>query len=74
MIKIAMSRVYDCIQQSGLVSRMLLQVHDELLFDLASGEEDALQEIVVREMQNAMDLGVPIVVDVGVGQNWLEAH
>ena len=53
---------------------MVLQIHDELLFDAPIGEVDRVKEIVVREMSGALDLGVPLDVSVGVGNNWLEAH
>ena len=53
---------------------MLLQVHDELVFDVPKDEVDALQTMVKREMENAFSLDVPLVVDIGIGTNWLEAH
>jgi DNA polymerase-1 len=53
---------------------MLLQVHDELVFDLHRKEEDAVREIVETSMKEALQLKVPIVVDSGIGENWLEAH
>ncbi len=53
---------------------MVLQVHDELLFDLFAPEEKAVHEVVEEKMKNAIPLEVPIVVEIGVGQNWLEAH
>lgn len=74
MIKIAMNRIHAEIQERSLQSRMLLQVHDELVFTQAAGEGDALQELVVQAMQQAMPLNVPVQVDTGTGANWLEAH
>jgi DNA polymerase-1 len=53
---------------------MILQVHDELVFDVPKEEKDVLAKIVKIEMENAMKLEVPLVVDLGVGKNWLEAH
>ena len=53
---------------------MILQIHDELLFDTPRGEVERVREIVKREMEGAMNLGVPLEVSVGVGGNWLEAH
>jgi DNA polymerase-1 len=53
---------------------MILQVHDELLFDAHKEEVEALKKLVVTEMENAMQLIVPIKAEVGVGENWLEAH
>jgi DNA polymerase-1 len=53
---------------------MILTVHDELVFDAPAGEVEALQEIAVQEMENAMHLTVPLKVDTGSGKNWSEAH
>ena len=53
---------------------MILQVHDELVFDVLKTELDAVKEIVIREMQNAAILKVPLIVECGIGANWLEAH
>jgi len=53
---------------------MLLQVHDELVFDVPKKEETELRELVEEKMRTAISLAVPIVVEVGVGKNWLEAH
>jgi DNA polymerase-1 len=55
-------------------SKMLLQVHDELVFDVPKEEIDALQTMVKTEMENAFSIDVPLVVDIGIGNNWLEAH
>ena len=53
---------------------MLLQVHDELVFDVPKEEVDDLKTMVKSEMENAFDIDVPLVVDIGIGNNWLEAH
>jgi DNA polymerase I len=74
MIKIAMARVHRQLCSRALKTRMLLQVHDELVFDLYAPEEQEVREIVAQEMRGAIPLDVPIVVDIGVGRNWLEAH
>ncbi len=74
MIKIAMIRIDEAIRRKKLRGRMLLQVHDELVFEVPKGEEASLEGIVRENMQNAMSLVVPLKVDVGVGKNWLEAH
>ncbi|HTY60313.1 MAG TPA: DNA polymerase I [Bacteroidota bacterium] len=74
MIKIAMIRLDASIRQKKLKSRMLLQVHDELVFEVPLGEENKMERLVTEGMQNAMPLSVPIKVDVGTGTNWLEAH
>ena len=74
MIKIAMVRVQNSINKTGLESRMLLQVHDELVFDLHPDEEKALRKIVTDGMVGALELACPIEVEIGIGENWLEAH
>ena len=74
MIKLAMVGVHQALSEGGFKTKMILQVHDELLFDMAIEEEDKIKEIVVEEMQNALPMEIPAVVDVGVGENWLEAH
>ena len=57
-----------------LHSKMLLQVHDELIFDLHPDEESPLKEIPKTEMVHAIDLNCPLEIDIGIGNNWLEAH
>ena len=74
MIKIAMGNIHREICQRGLKTRMLLTVHDELVFDVYKSEEDEVRGMVEEKMRNAIALEVPIVVEIGVGQNWLEAH
>ena len=74
MIKLAMTRVQSALNEGGFDTQMILQVHDELLFDMAIDEETEIKEMVVEEMKNALPLNVPITVDVGTGDNWLEAH
>ncbi len=74
MIKIAMVRVADWMRQEKLRSRMILQVHDELVFDAHRDEVDRLREKVRKLMTDALPLDVPMEVDTGVGENWLEAH
>ncbi len=72
LIKIAMVRVADALSKSGLGASMLLQVHDELVFEAPESEMDALAALVRSEMEGAAQLAVPLLVDVGVGSNWLE--
>ncbi|HVE78315.1 MAG TPA: DNA polymerase I [Gemmatimonadaceae bacterium] len=72
LIKIAMIRIADRMRAQGLASVMILQVHDELVFEAEPSELDALAELVRREMEHAATLSVPLVVDIGVGRNWLE--
>lgn len=74
IIKIAMIRIQNILESSGKRSKMILQVHDELVFDVYRPELEELQQMVIREMENACDLSVPLVVDYGTGKNWLEAH
>jgi DNA polymerase-1 len=76
MIKMAMVKVQAAIQKEGLRSRMILQVHDELVFDAYRDEADTLRALVLENMQSAMTLpnGVPVVAEAGIGENWLEAH
>ena len=72
LIKIAMIRIDDALRTRDLQSKMLLQVHDELVFEVMPAELDSVQEIVKHEMENAAQLSVPLVVDLGIGKNWLE--
>lgn len=73
LIKIAMLRIHDVLASGPLESRMLLQVHDELVFEVPEAEVEALSAMVKAEMEGATTLSVPLVVDVGVGKNWLTA-
>jgi DNA polymerase-1 len=73
VIKVAMLRVAAALESSGLRSRMLLQVHDELIFEVASGELDALRSLVKEAMSGAADLRVPLEVSTGTGLSWAEA-
>ncbi|MBE6307461.1 MAG: DNA polymerase I [Bacteroidales bacterium] len=74
VIKIAMTRIYNRIEREGLQARMILQVHDELNFDVPQHELEQLRQLVTEEMQNAYNLRVPLIADNGVADNWLEAH
>lgn len=73
LIKIAMIRVHRSLSHEGLASRMLLQVHDELIFELPAGEQTALSALVKREMEAAASLDVPLLVEMGVGDDWVAA-
>jgi DNA polymerase-1 len=73
IIKVAMLRVEKAIADEGLRSRMLLQVHDELVLEVAQGEREALETLVRREMAGAAQLSVPLEVSVGFGRTWNEA-
>jgi DNA polymerase-1 len=70
IMKLAMNRIGEKIATKGLNSRMLLQVHDELVFEVASGELETLRELVVHEMANVVELRVPLEVHVGIGKSW----
>jgi DNA polymerase-1 len=72
LIKIAMIRIDDGFRTKELQSKMLLQVHDELVFEVLPSEMDQVQELVKYEMEHAAQLSVPLVVDLGVGKNWLD--
>lgn len=75
MIKIAMIKINNEIQKRNLKSKMILQVHDELVFDMHKSENEILPQLVIDNMENAMPgLKVKIKVDTGIGNNWLEAH
>ena len=72
LIKVAMIRIDRAIRTRALRSRMLLQVHDELVFEVPSSELETIKQMVKHEMEHAAELSVPLVVDLGVGRNWLE--
>lgn len=74
MIKIAMARIQRQLETGGYATRMLLQVHDELVFDLLRDERQQVIPMIEREMREAMPLNVPVCVDIGIGENWLDAH
>lgn len=74
IIKIAMVTIHARLKQEHLRSQMIMQVHDELNFNVPSEELDRVREIVLYEMQNVVHLTVPLIADCGVGHNWLEAH
>ena len=74
IIKLAMIAIQKRLRQEKWNSKMLLQVHDELVFDVPKSEVDTLKTMVKTEMENAFQLEVPLVVDIGMGSHWLEAH
>jgi len=74
IIKRAMIRVYNSLQNSDITALMIMQVHDELVFEVAENQVDALSKLLHDEMESAADLNVPLLVDIGVGKNWDEAH
>jgi DNA polymerase-1 len=74
IIKLAMVRIHEQLKAQKLSTRMVLQVHDELVFDVPITEKEKVEELVRREMEQAFILDVPLLVDMGVGANWREAH
>ncbi|MCZ6766992.1 MAG: DNA polymerase I [bacterium] len=74
IIKVAMIRIDTKLRERGLDAMMILQVHDELVFDVPRGELDEVRELVRTEMESAVPLSVCLKVDMGTGQNWLDAH
>ena len=74
IIKIAMINIANEMDQKGLKSRMIMQVHDELVFNIKPNELDTMQELIKRNMENAYKGRVPLIVSAGIGNNWLEAH
>jgi DNA polymerase-1 len=74
IIKLAMIAIQSKLESENWKAKMLLQVHDELVFDVPKEEVEALQKMIKNEMENAFSLDVPLVVDMGIGTNWLEAH
>ena len=69
-----MVKVDRALKAENLRTKMVLQIHDELVFDTPREEVDRVKEIVRREMEGALDFGVPLEVGIGVGANWLDAH
>ena len=74
IIKMAMVTIHQRLKEEGLKAQMIMQVHDELNFNVPENEVDRVREIVVNEMQNVVHLTVPLIADCGVGENWLQAH
>jgi DNA polymerase-1 len=74
MIKIAMNNISKYFRENKLKSSMIIQVHDELVFEVHKDELDEVKKVVKKEMENAIKLKVPVKVDIGIGDNWLDAH
>ena len=74
LIKLAMIRLAEQIRKQKLKSRMILQVHDELVFECPEDEEQEMRALVKKEMEEVMPLKVPLIVDIGCGENWNTAH
>jgi DNA polymerase-1 len=73
IMKLAMNSIDQKMQESGLKSRMLLQVHDELVFEVAKGELEALKKLVTQQMEQVVELSVPLEVQIGIGKSWDQA-
>ena len=74
IIKLAMINIYNRFEKEGFKSKMLLQVHDELVFDAHKDELEIIKPIIKEEMENAFKMAVPLDVEIGEGENWLQAH
>ena len=74
LIKVAMISIWKRLKNSGLKTRMILQIHDELLFEVPADELDTVSKMIRDEMEHALTLSVPLHVEVGQGSNWAEAH
>ena len=74
IMKIAMVAIHREFENCGLKSKMILQVHDEVIIDMLRSEQQQVVEIVTRAMEGAAQLSVPLITDYGIGKNWLEAH
>lgn len=69
-----MVRIFNEMERRGLRSRMIMQVHDELIFNVKPKEQEELQALVISEMENSFHGAVPLEVSAGIASNWLEAH
>ena len=74
IIKLSMIKMNEELKKHSLKSKLILQVHDELVFDVPQEEVDLIKKIIIENMENAYKLKVPLIVDLGIGNNWLEAH
>jgi DNA polymerase-1 len=74
IVKIAMIKIDRELEEQQLKTKMLLQVHDELVFEAPADEVEAASKLIKTEMENALKTQVPLLVEIGVGDNWLEAH
>jgi len=74
LIKIAMININTILENENFCTKMILQVHDELVLDVPNNELETMKELIPEKMIDAIKLDIPIKVDIGVGENWLEAH
>ena len=74
LIKVAMNNIYKTMIEKKLKGKMILQIHDELLFEIPISEKDVFLKLIKNQMENAIQFNVPIKVDANYGKNWYEAH
>ena len=74
MLKLAMIKVHRMLTDGGFETKMLLTVHDEIVFDMRRDEEETVKPLIEEAMKTALALPVPVEVEMGTGENWLEAH
>lgn len=74
MLKLAMIKVHRALRDGGFETKMVLTVHDEIVFDMLKSEQERVMPVIEQEMRTTLEMKVPIVVEMGVGKNWLEAH
>ena len=74
IIKLSMIKIYNDLNSKFMKTKLILQVHDELVFEAPQNEIEQAKKIIIDNMENAYKLEVPLTVDIGVGENWLEAH
>ena len=74
IIKLAMIKISDWMRTEDLKSKMIMQVHDELVFDVVKSEKDKMEKNVKKIMENIIEFDVPLTVEIGTGKTWLEAH
>ena len=74
MLKLAMIKVHSALREGNFQTKMLLTVHDEIVFDLLKSEEERVKPVIENAMKTALPMTVPILVEMGTGTNWLEAH
>lgn len=74
MLKLAMIKVHRALNEGGFATKMLLTVHDEIVFDMLKSEEERVKPVIEKAMKDALPMKVPVVVELGTGTNWLEAH
>ena len=74
IIKLAMIKISDWMEREQIKSKMIMQVHDELVFDVVKSEKDEMEKNIKKIMENVIKIDVPLTVEIGIGKTWLEAH